>query len=69
MLNGYVDKVSKFNGRTWAGVTVDASDIKGRGLTVAVPRGAVSSSQRLALTEAIRYGNTKDVTVTVVDFK
>ncbi|MBP1152673.1 RHS repeat-associated core domain-containing protein [Methylocaldum sp. RMAD-M] len=51
-LNGYVDSVAAFNGRTWAGVTVDASQITARQLQVVVPNSG-SVAQQAAINAAV----------------
>ena len=68
-LNGYVDSVAGFTGRTWAGVTVDGSAITGRALQLAVPAGRVSTDQWKVINDVIQYGQQRNVTVSVVEIK
>ncbi|TXI44940.1 MAG: hypothetical protein E6Q50_17235, partial [Lysobacter sp.] len=52
-LNGYVDKVAAFKGRTWADVEVPASRIRGRELLLAVP-GRGTAAQQAAIQAAAK---------------
>ena len=63
---GYVDDVVAFQGRNWAGVNIRQSDIIGRGLDLAVPKGA-SQAQSTALKALVEYGKGKGVTVKIVE--
>ncbi|MBG0831591.1 hypothetical protein HS041_28055 [Planomonospora sp. ID67723] len=62
-LKGYIDKVSKFNGHSRGGVTIDKSMISSRALDVVFPKGKVSSAQREVFKRSISYGNSVNVTV------
>lgn len=44
-LKRYIDKVAAFNGRDWGGATINAGDIKGRGLDLALPHGGTPAQQ------------------------
>jgi hypothetical protein len=51
-LNGYVDSVAGFNGNTWAGVNIDASQITGRQLQLAIQPGSASAAQQAVINAA-----------------
>jgi RHS repeat-associated protein len=61
----YVRDMAAFQGRSWGGVTVDASDIRRRELEIGVPDGGMSHEQADALKDVVRYGSTQGVTVTI----
>ena len=44
-LNGYVDKVAGFQGRTWAGVRIRPQDVTGRALDLAIPHSGSAAQQ------------------------
>jgi RHS repeat-associated protein len=48
-LNSYVDSVAGFNGETWAGVNIDASQITARQLQLAIPPGSASAAQQAVI--------------------
>jgi hypothetical protein len=52
-LNKYVDDVVEFNGANLANDEVKSSDIDGRALDLAIPKGSVTVVQRRAI-EAVR---------------
>ena len=64
-LNGYIDKVASFQGRSWAGVNIRAQDISGRALDLAVP-GRGSAAQQTIINQSVRYGASRGVTVNVI---
>ncbi|HKX79241.1 MAG TPA: hypothetical protein VJM34_12045, partial [Novosphingobium sp.] len=66
-LTRYVDKVAAFNGRTWAGRTIERDDILGRGLDLAIPHSG-NVSQQAVINQAIKYGSTRGVTVNPIIF-
>lgn len=66
-LNGYVDKAAAFNGRTWAGRTIESDDILGRGLDLAIPHSG-SASQQVIINQAVQYGATRGVVVNPIIF-
>lgn len=61
-LTGYVDKAAGFNGRTWAGRTIESDDILGRGLDLAIPHSG-NASQQAIINQAVKYGATRGVVV------
>jgi len=65
-LTGYVDSVAGFNGASYAGRTVAASDVMARELVVAIQPGVASSMQLGVLDDIVRYGASQGVKVTVV---
>lgn len=65
-LTGYVDSVAAFNGRTWAGVTVNG--VTSRALELAIP-GVRSVAQQDALVRALQYGRSVGVDVKVITIK
>jgi hypothetical protein len=52
-LKNYVNDLSEFIGRNWANDEVRFSDIKGRALSLAIPKGSMTAVQRDAI-EAVR---------------
>jgi hypothetical protein len=52
-LNKYVDDVAEFNGSIWANDEVKSSEIDGRALSLAIPKGGMTAVQRKAI-EAVR---------------
>jgi RHS repeat-associated protein len=67
LVNGYVDQVAAFNGRTWAGAAVDSSQITARQLQIAVP-GAGSAAQQAALSAAAQRAQSVGVQLIVTPF-
>ena len=65
-LTGYVDSVAGFNGASFSGRTITASQITGRELVIAVQPGAASSSQQVVLDQIVQYGADQGVVVRVV---
>jgi hypothetical protein len=61
---GYVNAVARFQGRTWAGVTIRPADITARGLDLAVPAGATQAQQQ-ALDALVSYGARNGVIVRI----
>jgi hypothetical protein len=48
-LNKYVDEVAQFKGARWGGDEVKESQIIGRSLSLAIPKGSMSAAQREAI--------------------
>lgn len=67
-LNGYVDKVAGFQGRTWAGVRIRGQDITGRALDLAIPHSG-SAAQEAIISQTVKYGVSRSVTVKVIPFR
>jgi filamentous hemagglutinin len=61
-LNGYVRSVASFNGADWGKLSISASQIQARALTVAIP-GLASEAQYMAMYGAYEYGVQQGVTV------
>lgn len=66
-LNGYVDKVADFQGRTWAGVRIRGQDITARALDLAIPHSG-SAAQQAIIGQTVKYGASHGVTVNVITF-
>lgn len=66
-LRGYVDKVAGFNGANHAGTRIDANQITSRQLDIAIPKGAKTADQAATLSQVIAYGQSKGVTVNMVE--
>ena len=71
LLNGYVNSVSEFTGRSWAGAQVGTNatnQILSRTLEIAIPRGSVTTSQQAVMNQIIQNGlnATNPVTVTFI---
>jgi hypothetical protein len=56
VLNTYVDNVAGFQGDRWGGLTIEASQIQNRALTVAIPDVAATYDQWTALYNTYQYG-------------
>lgn len=54
-LNGYVDDLGAFAGRTWAGVTVPGASIAGRELVLAIPSTTMTAAQHAAIQSVALY--------------
>jgi hypothetical protein len=67
-LNGYVDKVAAFNGRSWADVEIAGSRIRGRELQLAVP-GQGTPGQQAMIQAAARRAQGMGVQLTYVKLK
>ncbi len=65
-LKGYIDSVSTFNGRRWAGQEV--SGVTSRALELAIPN-AMSVAQHEALVRALQYGRSVGVDVKIIVIK
>jgi len=63
VLNGHVDKVAPFTGRSHAGVTIRADQVVARELQIAVPSGATTASHGAVLSAVSARAQTKGVTV------
>ncbi|MGH6613388.1 LysM peptidoglycan-binding domain-containing protein [Sphingomonas sp.] len=66
-LNGYVDKVAGFQGRTWAGVRIRPQDVTGRALDLAIPHSG-SAAQQAIISQTVKYGASRGVAVNVIHF-
>jgi filamentous hemagglutinin len=64
----YIDSVASFTGAQKSGVRITAEDIRGRALQVVVPPG-VTRAQQQVLQEAVEYGRSVGVEVTIVPFR
>jgi LysM repeat protein len=67
MLTGYVDKVAGFQGRTWAGVRIRSQDVTGRALDLVIPHSG-SAAQQAIISQSVKYGASRGVTVNVITF-
>ena len=59
-LNKYVDDVVEFNGASLADDEVESSDISGRGLHLAIPKGSMTEAQQRAIDVARRRAKLSD---------
>ena len=71
LLNGYVNSVAEFTGRSWAGAQVGTNatnQIISRTLEIAIPRGSITASQQTVMNQIIQNGlnATNPVTVTFI---
>jgi hypothetical protein len=64
-LNGLINQVAGFKGKTFGGVSITAPMISGRALDLVIPPTA-TAAQRTVITNAIRYGETRGVAVNVI---
>lgn len=67
-LNKYVDDVAAFNGAAWANDEVDSLAIKGRALSLAIPKGSVTAIQRSVINTARARAATLGVDFIVTAF-
>jgi RHS repeat-associated protein len=67
-VEGYVDKVAAFQGGKQAGTVIQASQITGRELELAVP-GAGNTAQQAALKAAAEYAKQQGVNLTIKQVK
>ena len=65
-LAGYVDKLAEFQGGKVANVAIDASQVTGKVLKVAVPEGGVSAAQQAVINRVAAEAAQKGVSVVVV---
>jgi len=65
VVKSYINKVSSFNGRNWAGRNIRGSEITGRGLDLAVPSNA-SPAQYKALQDLVKYGRELGIKVKII---
>jgi hypothetical protein len=66
---GHVDKVAGFNGGRLAGAAVEAGQITGRALEVAVPNGTMNAAQQAVFTRVTAAAAAKGVQVIVVPIR
>jgi contact-dependent growth inhibition (CDI) system restriction endonuclease-like protein len=62
----YVGEVSEFMGDQLAGDVVLPSDIKGRALSLAVPKGSITPAQRAVIEDVRRWAKTLDHPVDII---
>jgi RHS repeat-associated protein len=67
ILTKYIDSVAGFKGRDWGGLDISLSEIRSRGLMVAIPDGVASYNQWFVMWQAYFYGLSKGVDVTFVE--
>jgi RHS repeat-associated protein len=65
-VRGYIDKVSAFTGAARGGARIEAFEIQGRALELAIPQGSGSVIQRSLLDELIGYGQQQGVTMRIL---
>jgi hypothetical protein len=63
---GYISDVAEFQAGSWGGTDIAPEEILARALELVVP-GKGTKSQREALAELIRVGNSKSVKVTIIE--
>jgi hypothetical protein len=68
-LMGHVDKVAGFGGGRLAGASVEAGQIAGRALEVAVPNGTMNAAQQAVFTRVTAAAAARGVQVIVVPIK
>jgi hypothetical protein len=64
----YINEVSEFNGTDRRGFEIESSEIRGRALTLVIPRGSGSRAQQSIIDEAKAYAKERGVRVTIVPF-
>jgi filamentous hemagglutinin family protein len=64
-LNGYIDSVANFSGAKWGGINIDASDITGRQLQLAVPGGTIAPFQQSVIDAATQNAASNGVKLIV----
>ncbi|HKT00837.1 MAG TPA: pre-peptidase C-terminal domain-containing protein [Rugosimonospora sp.] len=66
LVKGYINKVAGFNGASFDGVTITASDISSRALDIAIPKGVATPAQMQVLQDMVTYGAGLSPPVTVI---
>jgi hypothetical protein len=67
-VQGYVNTLANWQGARWGGVTIDASQIVGREVILAIPPNA-SAAQLQALQQLQQWALNQGVTLTLVTVK
>lgn len=60
-----IDKLAKFNGKTWGGTTISPSQITGKQLQIVFPNSTLTQTQIKAINSAISYGREKGIKVLI----
>jgi hypothetical protein len=67
----YINDVSEFDGATWANYEVNSSEIKRRAVSLAIPKGSMTTAQREELDSLrlwARMKNDKPVDLMITEF-
>ncbi len=64
-LNGYVDDLAAFAGRTWAGVSIPGSSIVGKELILAIPSSVMTAAQQAAIQAAVQRAASMGVNLVI----
>jgi hypothetical protein len=67
-INRYVDEVAAFNGAKLGEKIVEPSDITGRALNIAVPKGSITATQQGAIEAAAARAKSLGVELIVTPF-
>jgi hypothetical protein len=62
----YVNEVSEFVGDSWGNNVVRFSDIKGRALNLAVPKGSVTATQKAVIENVRQWARTLNSPVDII---
>ena len=68
LLKGYVNSVTNFTGRSWAGAQVGtnaSNQILNRALEIAIPKGSSTAGQQVIMNNIVNYGSNLTNPVTV----
>ncbi len=65
-LNKYINEVAEFDGDVWTGTKVLSSEINGRALSLAVPKGSMTGEQRIAIEAARAWAKSIDKPVEII---
>ncbi len=67
-INGYVKKLTEFNGAEYASLTVGSEQIETRVLNLAIPKGSITSVQKSVIDSAIENAKIVGVTLHITPF-
>lgn len=67
-LNKYIDEVAEYNGGAWGGDEVKSSEITGRALSLAIPKGSMSPEQRVVIEDARARAESLGVHLIITEF-
>ena len=67
-LNAYVDTIATYEGSALGAVEIVPSDISGRALSLAVPKGSMTAAQRAAIEAARTRAQAFGVHLTITEF-
>jgi Iap family predicted aminopeptidase len=67
-LNQYIDSLASFEGDTMGDIVIENSDISGRVLDIAVPRGSMTAAQKAAIDAASLRAQAVGIKLVITEF-